>query len=246
MLFKQLIDIKKQLNQKWLYVLLYLVIPAIGGLDTYFYIKKENNKFWSPYTMKDIFFNKKSYQLLQPILDKLASKHPIAKLDNYYLANILTCECTCLNFIWNGSFRDHFKKFFKFIWSKAVIFFLHECGVMEKDLFRPAEMPAQKTLGVGAPKNYITNNYSILLDEEIELSNSSNSEEDMVVNSREVLCLLPLLTQKRTTAAIHICKCNISKKFIQSKERINTIVKNYCSIYTQDSLCRETNKLEKM
>ncbi|CAG8762977.1 8296_t:CDS:2, partial [Gigaspora rosea] len=38
--------------------------------------------------------------------DKLASKHPIAKLDSYYLVNMLTSECTCFDFIWNGSFRD--------------------------------------------------------------------------------------------------------------------------------------------
>ncbi|CAG8828967.1 37992_t:CDS:2, partial [Gigaspora margarita] len=154
-----------------------------------------------------IFESGQSYQLLQPMLDKLASKHSIAKLDNYYLANILTAHL--FNDIEDNKVTlDTIKHDL----SKAVIFFLQKCGVTEKDPFHPAKMLAQKTLGVGAPKNYITNNDSMLLDEEIELSNLSNSEEDMVVNSREVLCPLPLSTQKRTTAAIHICKCNISKK----------------------------------
>ncbi|RIB24775.1 hypothetical protein C2G38_2241810 [Gigaspora rosea] len=72
----------------------------------YFYVKKVNNKFRSPYTMRDICIDGEIYQLFQPMLNILASKHPVAQEDNYYLVNISTGECTCLDFIWNGSFRN--------------------------------------------------------------------------------------------------------------------------------------------
>ncbi|CAG8794109.1 12741_t:CDS:2, partial [Racocetra persica] len=73
--FKQPADVKRRLNQGRLCVLLYLVKPVVGENDLYFYVKKGNNKFCSPYTMKYINLDNESYQLLQPLLNKLISKH---------------------------------------------------------------------------------------------------------------------------------------------------------------------------
>ncbi|CAG8855957.1 946_t:CDS:2, partial [Gigaspora margarita] len=74
--FKQPMDMKRQLNQGQLYTLLHLVRPVEGGSDTYFYVKKGNSGFRSPYTMRKINIDNKSFELLQQMIDKLASKHP--------------------------------------------------------------------------------------------------------------------------------------------------------------------------
>ncbi|KAF0495988.1 proteophosphoglycan ppg4 [Gigaspora margarita] len=79
---------------------------AEGGFDTYFYVKKGNSEFRSPYNMRKISIDNESFKLLQPMHNKLASKHPIMQQYDYYLVNISTEECTCLDFIWNGSFRN--------------------------------------------------------------------------------------------------------------------------------------------
>ncbi|CAG8763265.1 5653_t:CDS:2 [Cetraspora pellucida] len=63
-------------GQERLCVLLYLVKPVVGENDLYFYVKKGNNKFHFLYTMKYINLDNESYQLLQPLLNKLISKHP--------------------------------------------------------------------------------------------------------------------------------------------------------------------------
>ncbi|CAG8783679.1 4947_t:CDS:2, partial [Gigaspora rosea] len=65
-----------------------------------------NSGFRSPYTMRKINIDNKSFELLQQMIDKLASKHSVMQQNDYYLVNISTGECTCLDFIWNSSFRD--------------------------------------------------------------------------------------------------------------------------------------------
>ncbi|CAG8834710.1 18580_t:CDS:2, partial [Racocetra persica] len=52
--FKQPIDMKQRLNQGRLYVILHSVKPAVEGSDTYFYVKKGNSEFRSPYTIQRI------------------------------------------------------------------------------------------------------------------------------------------------------------------------------------------------
>ncbi|RIB29555.1 hypothetical protein C2G38_2155016 [Gigaspora rosea] len=93
-------------GQGWLYALLHSVRPVEGGSNTYFYVKKGNSGFRLPYTMRKINIDNKSFELLQQMINKLASKHPIMQQNNYYLVNISMGECTCLDFMWNGSFRD--------------------------------------------------------------------------------------------------------------------------------------------
>ncbi|CAG8824105.1 15380_t:CDS:2, partial [Cetraspora pellucida] len=84
--------------------------PVVKELDTYFYVKKGNNKFRSPYTMRDIYIDNKLYQLLKPMLDKLASKHPIEQQDNYYLVNISTSESHLFNDVENKKITLDFIK----------------------------------------------------------------------------------------------------------------------------------------
>ncbi|CAG8476091.1 7581_t:CDS:2 [Cetraspora pellucida] len=296
--FKQPMDIKRRLNQGRLYVLLHLVKPAVKELDTYFYVKKGNNKFRSPYTMRDIYIDNKLYQLLKPMLDKLASKHLIEQQDNYYLVNISTGECTCLDFVWNGSFRDvckhvHAARLFNDVENKKItldiikhdlvlyfrnkerampneqknfiiynnsidaafgeilqfysargsdIFFPSERGVTEQDPFRPAEMPIRRVSSVGAPKvhgakprksngfvptenkeNDFIDNDSMLLEDEIELSDTSELKGASEDNTRETLRLIAPSIQKRTTAAIRNRKRSVSKmQFTQDEDSVNT------------------------
>ncbi|CAG8682347.1 15819_t:CDS:2, partial [Cetraspora pellucida] len=47
-------DMKRCLNQGHLYVLLHSVKPVFEKSDTYFYIKKGNGRFQSPYTIRKI------------------------------------------------------------------------------------------------------------------------------------------------------------------------------------------------
>ncbi|CAG8696554.1 5419_t:CDS:2, partial [Cetraspora pellucida] len=260
-------------GQGRLYVLLNLVKPADRELDI------------------------EIYQLLQSMLNILAAKHPVVQQDNYYLVNISTGECTCLDFMWNGSFRDvckhvHAAHLFNDIENNKIIpdiikhdlmlyfhnkerampneqknytiynnsddvafeeilriyseqgndiFFFCEHGVTEKDPFHPVEMPARKTLGIGAPKihgakprklnsfaptinkeNFPTDNVSMLLDNEVELSNVSKPKETSIVNTREELHSLAPSIQKQLTTAIHNRKHSISKKLIQSEGSVNT------------------------
>ncbi|CAG8694776.1 2596_t:CDS:2, partial [Gigaspora rosea] len=178
LLFKQPMDIKRRLNQGRLYVLLNLVKPADRKLDMYFYVKKVNNKFRLLYTMRDICINGEIYQLFQPMLNILASKHPVAQEDNYYLVNISTennkiapdvikhdlvlhfhnNECAIPNelknnIIYSNSDDAAFEEILR-IYSEQGndIFFLYEHGVTEKDPFCPAEMPAKKISSIGASK----------------------------------------------------------------------------------------------
>ncbi|CAG8844869.1 24794_t:CDS:2, partial [Racocetra persica] len=72
-------NLTEQMNksvEERLYVILHSVKPAVEGSDTYFYIKKGNSEFRSPYTMRRISIDDKSSKLLQPMLNELASKHP--------------------------------------------------------------------------------------------------------------------------------------------------------------------------
>ncbi|KAF0427252.1 gephyrin: PROVISIONAL [Gigaspora margarita] len=56
--------------------------------------------------MRKIGIIRELYQLLQPIVNQFASKYPVELRENYYFVNILTGECTCFDFIWNGPFQD--------------------------------------------------------------------------------------------------------------------------------------------
>lgn len=103
---KQPADMKRRMNQGRLRVLLHYVIPISGHNDLYFFVKKGKSKFCSPYTMQHIIISDDIHKLLQPMLDILTSQQPIQQKDNYYIVNISTGECTCFDFIWNGSFRD--------------------------------------------------------------------------------------------------------------------------------------------
>ncbi|CAG8737294.1 21790_t:CDS:2 [Gigaspora margarita] len=68
-----------------LYALLHSVRPVEGGADTYFYVKKGNSEFRSPYTMRKINIDNKSFELLQQMIDKLVSKYPVMQQNDYYL-----------------------------------------------------------------------------------------------------------------------------------------------------------------
>ncbi|CAG8778869.1 25068_t:CDS:2, partial [Racocetra persica] len=73
----QLVFEAVMIEQECLYVILHSVKPAVEGSDIYFYVKKRNSEFRSPYTMRRISINDKSSKLLQLILNELAFKHPV-------------------------------------------------------------------------------------------------------------------------------------------------------------------------
>ncbi|CAG8814545.1 16398_t:CDS:2, partial [Gigaspora margarita] len=158
--FKQLIDMKQRLNQGRLYALLHSVRPVEGGSDIYFYVKKENSGFRSPYTMRKINIDNKSFELLQQMIDKLASKHPVMQQNDYYLhvhAARLFDDIENNKIMLNSIKHDLVQYFCNKERAmpkeqKNLIIYSDSHGVTEKDPFRPMEMPARRISDVGTSK----------------------------------------------------------------------------------------------
>ncbi|CAG8565784.1 10071_t:CDS:2, partial [Gigaspora rosea] len=116
------IDKKRRLNKERYYVLCGW-IKNIENSD-YFYVKKGNNSFCSPYNSAPIKINHEIQLKIDKMVGKLASKHNIEILPQYYLVNIQLGECMCLDFIWNSSFCDvckhcHAARLFRSIQEKT-------------------------------------------------------------------------------------------------------------------------------
>lgn len=63
--------------------------------------------FTSPYDGKLIQLNNNYMNCLKPMINRYIELHEINIRDGNYLVNIKTGECfLCLDYIWNGSFRD--------------------------------------------------------------------------------------------------------------------------------------------
>ncbi|CAG8683531.1 22057_t:CDS:2, partial [Racocetra persica] len=69
----------------------------------------QKNIFRSPYIADKVTFENNEAQGVSNMIRKLASKHKIPIKPNYYLINYITGECTCLDFIWHGSFHNFCK-----------------------------------------------------------------------------------------------------------------------------------------
>ncbi|CAG8833566.1 6408_t:CDS:2, partial [Cetraspora pellucida] len=67
------------------------------------------NTFRSPYTADKIKFEDNEAQGISKMIKKLAAKHIAPVYADYYLVNYITGECTCLDFIWHGSFHNFCK-----------------------------------------------------------------------------------------------------------------------------------------
>ncbi|CAG8689984.1 5335_t:CDS:2, partial [Scutellospora calospora] len=74
--------------------------------SNYFYVRKRNNTFHSPYNLTHIKLKNKIQLEISKMVEKLVLKHNIEILSQYYLVNIHLEECTYLDFIWNGSFHN--------------------------------------------------------------------------------------------------------------------------------------------
>ncbi|CAG8701711.1 14454_t:CDS:2, partial [Gigaspora rosea] len=170
------IDKKQRLNQRRYYVLCGW-IKNIENSD-YFYVKKGNNSFRSPYNSAPIKINYEIQLEINKMVGKLASKHNIEIPSQYYLVNIRSEECTCLDFIWNSSFRDVYKhchaaRLFRSIQEKTeiedeafqeivslynkvgdAIFYPYKRQLAEKDPFRPLELSEHNTMTYGSPKKH--------------------------------------------------------------------------------------------
>ena len=84
-----------------------------SGINDYFYVKKGDYSLIleSSYDSELIRLDHDILNLLMPLHHKLMEQH-LKNVSNhfehseYYLVNTKTGECMCLNYIWNGSFRD--------------------------------------------------------------------------------------------------------------------------------------------
>lgn len=104
-------DITRRINQGKLKVLQDDILEVPDN-PNFLYVRMNNqkqNNFRSPYTTDKIKFGDSEAQGISKMITKLAAKHMVPMLPNYYLVNYITGECTCLDFIWHGSFRDFCK-----------------------------------------------------------------------------------------------------------------------------------------
>ncbi|CAG8556992.1 17812_t:CDS:2 [Cetraspora pellucida] len=51
-------------------------------------------------------FNAEITEKIDAMINKLVNRDNINKLANYYLVNIISGECTCYDYIWNGPYHD--------------------------------------------------------------------------------------------------------------------------------------------
>ncbi|PKB97279.1 hypothetical protein RhiirA5_468619 [Rhizophagus irregularis] len=101
-------DKLRRLNYGRLYFLLEFVEPS--NHNDYFYVRKSDNvqTLESPFDGKSIKLDEEAINNLNPLFKKLEQKHldKASHREGYYLTNILTGECICYDYIWNGPFRD--------------------------------------------------------------------------------------------------------------------------------------------
>jgi len=79
--------------------------------NNYFYVKKHNqlSVLESSYDGSFVKIDDNIIEKLYPLYQKFAKNHysVVPELEGYYLTNIFSGECLiCLDYIWNGSFRD--------------------------------------------------------------------------------------------------------------------------------------------
>ncbi|CAB4484066.1 unnamed protein product [Rhizophagus irregularis] len=85
---------------------LYFLLEKSDNSDFYYVKKSHNCDVISPYDHQPL--NSESViEKLGPLFKQLNKNYNIQERHDYYIANILTCECfNCFDFIWNGSFRN--------------------------------------------------------------------------------------------------------------------------------------------
>ncbi|CAG8507221.1 8491_t:CDS:2 [Scutellospora calospora] len=146
-------DITRRINQGKLKVLQDDILEVPDN-PNFLYVCMNNqkqNNFRSPYTTDKIKFGDSEAQEISKMITKLAAKHMVPMLSNYYLVNYITSECTCLDFIWHGSFRDfckhgHAARIYVSIKRNehSINQIKKEFQTTEKDPFRPSELPRLK------------------------------------------------------------------------------------------------------
>ncbi|PKC54138.1 hypothetical protein RhiirA1_507803 [Rhizophagus irregularis] len=102
-------DKLRRLNLGRLYFLMGYVKSSNN--NNYFYVKKHNqlNVLESSYDGSFVKMDDNIIEKLYPLYQKFAKNHysVVPELEGYYLTNIFSGECLiCLDYIWNGSFRD--------------------------------------------------------------------------------------------------------------------------------------------
>ncbi|CAG8765878.1 19734_t:CDS:2 [Cetraspora pellucida] len=96
------------INQRKLKVLQNNILEVLDNPD-FLYVHMNNykqNTFQSLYMADKIRFEDSKAQGVSKMIKKLAEKHIVPILPDYYLVNYITGKCICLDFIWHGSFRD--------------------------------------------------------------------------------------------------------------------------------------------
>ncbi|RIB23534.1 hypothetical protein C2G38_2242639 [Gigaspora rosea] len=105
MLPKKPIDMKRRINQGRLYVLLNLVRPVIGH-NNYMFVEKRCKRFYSPYNYYSVGMLPEISEKIDAMITKLVYRDNISIPSNCYLDNMSSGECTCYDYIRNGSYRD--------------------------------------------------------------------------------------------------------------------------------------------
>jgi len=100
-------DMNRRLNQGRLYFLLHYVENS--DHSDYYFIKKNRNSSAEYQILNEELtsMDEDSFERLQPMMKKLSATFEIEPREGYYMTNIATGECPfCLDYIWNGPFRD--------------------------------------------------------------------------------------------------------------------------------------------
>ena len=98
-------DQLRRLNQGRLLLLLGHIKDILNHTN-YYYVKKGKGIFRAPYNNKLVDMNDDITEHIHKMIDRLTSKHNIDCTPDYYIVNIVSGECNCFDFIWNGPFRD--------------------------------------------------------------------------------------------------------------------------------------------
>ncbi|CAG8636492.1 16425_t:CDS:2 [Cetraspora pellucida] len=225
------------------------VKPAIEGSDIYFYVKKGNGGFRSPYTMRRISINDKSSKLLQPILNELASKHPVAEQKDYYLVNIFTEESWLFNEVEDNKItldiiKNNLVQYFRnkehtmpkkqknqIIYSGSTDTALKEIlyiySIQGNDIFFPYKCEATERNPFQPAEMPTRRTLNVGTPKIHELSAVFVLDQTLLCNLEEQSNLLSPSIQKRRTAVIHNRKRSVSRRqSVQCEDSINAVLFN--------------------
>ncbi|CAG8755138.1 16231_t:CDS:2, partial [Cetraspora pellucida] len=105
MLPKKSVNKKCCINQGHLYVLLGLVLPIPKKMN-YMLVEKQSRRFCSLYNFYPVNISTRISEKLNDMIIKLVNRDNLHIPETHYLVNVISGECTCYDYIWNGLFRD--------------------------------------------------------------------------------------------------------------------------------------------